>query len=191
MQVSSATPHSLSSAPPAGLQLATDATFHQVERDVYGVLITDGHAVVHASTKRILVICESSQDTEGVGLNKGAAALSAARNIKACLTGAAPPPTPLLTDNDTLRRVVSGSATPGLSRASLRRYVVVGMRILDDEIAPKWVPDEENPADFLTKWLPGPNLRASLAYVCNSTVWHGLEKLAVTAAAAASRLLRA
>ena len=51
------------------------------------------------------------------------------------------------------------------------------MRILDDEIAPKWVPDEENPADFLTKWLPGPKLRASLAYVCNSAVWHGLEKL--------------
>ena len=59
-----------------------------------------------------------------------------------------------------------GSATR--SRHFLRRYIVFKQRIAAGSVILGHVPDEQMPADFLTKWINARKLARSLAYATNS-----------------------
>ena len=50
----------------------------------------------------------------------------------------------------------------------LRRYGVLKQRIRSGEVNVQHIPDEQMPADFLTKWIPRAKLEQSLRYACNS-----------------------
>ena len=118
-------------------------------------------------------MCESSVDTEGVGIVRGAQVIARLRNIDACLLFTALSPTTIFIDNASLHLLVTRQGLHGLSRASARRYVVLGMRFDNNEINPQHQPDEQMMADFGTKWLAAAKLRASLRYATNSVAWHG------------------
>jgi hypothetical protein len=51
------------------------------------------------------------------------------------------------------------------ARHLLRRYIVLMQRIQDGECRIVHIPDPENPADFLTKFVPADKFRRSLRYV--------------------------
>ena len=55
--------------------------------------------------------------------------------------------------------------TGGHCKHSLRRYSTIQERTRRGSIAIGHIPDAENPADFLTKWLPRKKLLDSVGYV--------------------------
>ena len=54
------------------------------------------------------------------------------------------------------------------SKHFLRRYLVLQRRVAQGECRIIKIADPEMPADFLTKWLSGPKVRASIQYATNS-----------------------
>ena len=176
----SASPRTLVAGAPYALEGSTDATWGREDgelaashSDVFCVVLTMACAAVFMQVKRIALVCESSYDTEGVGLVRGAQAIARARVIAAAMLRSSLAPTRVNLDNDSLRLVITGRGNPGLSRSSARRYVVLNKRFAVGELSPEYQPDEEMMADFGTKWLSAAKLRASLRYVSNSVSWFG------------------
>ena len=71
-------------------------------------------------------------------------------------------------DNAANERVAMGKANAGNSRHFLRRYFGLMRRVAAGEAALVKVPDAENPADFLTKFVDLTKLRKSLDYATNA-----------------------
>ena len=61
-------------------------------------------------------------------------------------------------------KVGSGAGSPTRSRHFLRRYYALQQRIAQGEVSLQYVPDEDMPADFLTKWIPRSKLERSIRY---------------------------
>ena len=76
-------------------------------------------------------------------------------------------PTFIGTDNLSNALVASDQGTASRSRHFLRRYYAFLQRVKAGEVAIGHVPDADNPADFLTKWLPAPKFNRSIEYVTN------------------------
>ena len=66
-----------------------------------------------------------------------------------------------------LSPLTSDQGTASRSRHFLRRYYAFLQRVKAGEVAIGHVPDSDNPADFLTKWLPAPKFNRSIEYVTN------------------------
>ena len=79
------------------------------------------------------------------------------------LRGAAP--TRIGSDNKANMQVAMRRGGASRARHLLRRYLVLMQRIQDGECKIVHIPDEENPAAFLTKFVPAAKLRRSLRYV--------------------------
>ena len=77
-------------------------------------------------------------------------------------------PTFVGTDNKANALVGSGRATPSRLRHCLRRYKTFTERRARGEVELGYVPDPENPTDFMTKWVSAAKLEASLEYLCNT-----------------------
>ena len=77
-------------------------------------------------------------------------------------------PTPILSDNQGNVLVARDAASAARARHFLRRYTVLRRRIADNECVVFKVDDPNMPSDFLTKWVPAPKLRQSLAYATNT-----------------------
>ena len=97
-------------------------------------------------------------------------------------------PTEILTDNLASEQVASGKAYSSRSRHFLRRYYALMQRIERGEAVMVKVSDEQNPADFLTKYVPMKKLRLSVDYAENTrhsvTRARSAEQAATDAAAA-------
>ena len=92
-----------------------------------------------------------------------------ARKIDRALGGRAADPTLVCTDNKSNMQVAMRQGAANRSKHLLRRYYVLLQRIRQGAIAVRYLPDRENPSDFLTKWLPAPKLNRSLHYVIGAT----------------------
>ena len=77
-------------------------------------------------------------------------------------------PTEILCDNQAHVSLANKRAWPSASRTFLRRYHALLERIEAGEATVVKVSDEENPADFLTKWVPVAKLRRSVDYATNA-----------------------
>jgi hypothetical protein len=64
--------------------------------------------------------------------------------------------------------VASGQSVPGRSKHCVRRYLAFLQRVRSGVVVLYHVRDEDNPADFLTKWVQRGKLEMSLAYATNS-----------------------
>ena len=53
-------------------------------------------------------------------------------------------------------------------RHALRRYQIIQERVKSGKVTISHVPDVENPADFLTKWVKKDKLRQSIDYFTNA-----------------------
>ena len=91
-----------------------------------------------------------------------------AREILRALGVLADEPTLITTDNLANYKVASGAASPSRSLHFLRRYFVLRQRIASGEVRLIHVPDESQPADFLTKFLRAPKLKVSLRYATDA-----------------------
>jgi hypothetical protein len=156
----------LSEPAPALLEGMADATWG--DRNLYAILLTFGGGAVFHTVKKISLIVDSSMETEAVASCKGAESIAYAREILRALGVPDPEPTLLGTDNLANQKVASGIGSPARSKHFLRRYGALKRRISEGEVAVKYVPDSDMPADFLTKWLPRPKVEMSVAYATNS-----------------------
>ena len=131
-------------------------------------MLTFGGAAVLHQTKKIALIVDSSMESEAIASSKGGEAIAYAREVLRGLGVAAGSPTLLTTDNLANQKVGSGLGCPTRSRHFLRRYNALKQRIADGEVTLRFIPDEQMPADFLTKWIPQGKLDKSIAYATNS-----------------------
>ena len=77
-------------------------------------------------------------------------------------------PIMLTTDGDSNCRVAACETSAARAKDLLRQYAVLQQRIDARVVKVRHVPDAENPADFLTKWIAAPKFEASVAYATNS-----------------------
>ena len=154
-------------AAPLLLQGVADATWG-LSIDLYGVLITmNGGAVFH-STKKINVIMQSSMEAEGFATGKLGETIIYAREIAFALGIDLGGPTRCATDNSSNLQVSSGKGAANRTRHCQRRFLVSRQRVIEGSITLEHVKDEDNPADFLTKWLGAKKFKLSVAYATNS-----------------------
>ena len=64
--------------------------------------------------------------------------------------------------------IANGTGSVTRARHALRRYMILQDRVREGIVVLGHVPDEENPADFLTKFVSAKKLEASVAYLTNS-----------------------
>ena len=95
-------------------------------------------------------------------------AVSFAREILRALGVPPQGSTLITTDNLSNQRVATGAGAPSRSLHFLRRYGVLKQRIRSGEVNVQHIPDEQMPADFLTKWIGQKKLDKSIAYATNS-----------------------
>ena len=150
-------------AQPTRLGLCTKA--HQSRK---ALELTYAGAVVFHVTKKISLILDSSMETEAIASAKAGEQVSYAREILRAFGVAPSGPTFVGTDNLANQKVASGDGSPSRSKHFLRRYWVLKQRIRHGEVNLVHVPDEQMPADFLTKWIPRAKLERSLRYACGS-----------------------
>ena len=74
-------------------------------------------------------------------------------------------PTQLATDNKANMLVATKRGSSTRSKHLLRRYWALQQRVADGECNIYHVPTEENPADFLTKFVPLKKVRRSVKYI--------------------------
>lgn len=152
--------------PDSPRQLPTAPTVPS-DRNVYGQLITyAGGAVLH-QTKKIGILVDSSMESEAIASSKSGELVSYSREILRALGVPPEGPTPITTDNASNLRIATGVGCPSRSLHFYRRYNVLRQRIAAGEVHMLYVPDAEQPADFLTKWLKKEKLERSIAYAIN------------------------
>jgi len=156
----------LSAPAPVEMTAHADATWS--DRNIYGIILTYAGAAIYHVTKKIALLVDSSMESEAIASSKSSEIVSYAREILRGLGVPADGPTLLTTDNLANLRVGSGVACPSRSKHFLRRYGVLKQRIAQGECMLRHVPDEQMPADFLTKWISKAKLETSLRYATNS-----------------------
>ena len=136
--------------------------------DVLGIIVTLNRAAIYHSVKKVSLILNSSHEIESIGSGKGAEVNTIAREIMRAHGKPMLTPTEILCDNQAHVSLANKRAWPSASRTFLRRYHALLERIEAGEATVVKVSDEENPADFLTKWVPVAKLRRSVDYATNA-----------------------
>ena len=102
--------------------------------------------------------------TEAIASVRAADRIIYARNVLAALGVPPSGPTLLLTDAKSNMLVANDAGSSARSRHYLRMYRVLQQRIASEEIMVKHVPDGDNPADVLTKWVDKGKFERCVAY---------------------------
>ena len=148
---------------PIELSAAADSTFGTYDLCAHAIFYNG--AAVETAVRRVGVESEGSHHTEGVAKVRASDRIVYARTI---LTGLGVPPdgpTLLLTDSKSSMLVANNAGSSARSRHYLRMYRRLQQRIHDGEVMVKFVPDSENPADVLTKWVDKGKFERCLAYI--------------------------
>tara|TARA_B110000046_G_C13021457_1_gene411460 strand:- start:974 stop:4489 length:3516 start_codon:yes stop_codon:yes gene_type:complete len=153
---------------PAAQELDAHADASWGDRNIYGLILTYAGAAVLHQVKKISLVVDSTMESEAIGSAKAGEAVAYAREILRAL--GVPPlgPTRIGTDNKANYTIGNGVGCPTRSKHFLRRYYVLRQRITSEEVRLEHIPDEQMPADFLTKWIPKPKLERSLRYATGS-----------------------
>ena len=136
--------------------------------DVFGVVITKHKAAILARTKKIPIIGESSMDNERHATLQVSDDIEFVTEFERATGTLHEEPILVTTDNAANQRVAEGEASAVRSKHALRRYLRIWQRVASGLIYVRHVADEQNPADFLTKWLALPKFKQSVAFVTNA-----------------------
>ena len=172
---------------PSELEASADASTCY-PRIVHGALMTYAGAGVYHKTKKIGVTIKDVYvdgemvkdifEAELVGtVHVSQEALYARRYLRA-MGEAFDKPTRVLTDSLSGARVLNNVRAASRSRPVLWRCAVVQAAVRDGELEILHVADENNPADFLTKWLPLAKTIASDKYARGA--YHARSETAAT-----------
>ena len=112
-----------------------------------------------------MIAVDSSAEGEGITTSKCAEIVEHVREAARGMGILPSEPTVILSDNASSVRVANSPKSAGRLRHALRRFAVLQRRIQEGEVQVKHVPDKDNAADFLTKWVPAAKLRRCLSYV--------------------------
>ena len=146
------------------MHAVADATWG--DRNVYGVLVMLNHGAIHIETKKMAPVGSSSEG-EGIATAKCAEVVEHLREAARCMGILSEEPTVILSDNAASVRVSNDPKAAGRLRHALRRYAVLQERVKAGEVIVKHIPDPQNAADFLTKWVGIKKLKESVAYTTN------------------------
>ena len=116
------------------------------------------------TTHNLGCVVDASYTAEQMATGKAGEALEFAREIEIGLGVPPTGPTIVLTDNKANAIVGSGQGT-ARARHAIRRYVTFLQRVQSNMVKLLYVPDDDNPADFLTKPVPREKLERSVAWV--------------------------
>ena len=152
---------------PLALQGVADATWG-LTTDLYGLIITFCGGSIFHQTKKINVVLQSSMETEGFASAELSKMVVYAREVACALGIPLEGPTRCATDNSSNLQVSSGKGAANRTKHCLRRFLVFRQRVIEGLVSLEHVKDENNPADFLTKWLGAKKFKLSLAYATNS-----------------------
>ena len=163
----------LDAAAASGLMATADATWGgdllvAGGGDTYSTLLTYNGAKVLSETKKIGLIVDSSFEAEAIATAKVGERVEYARAVLRALGVSLATPTFVGTDNKASALIGSGQGMPGRSKHCVRRYLAFLQRVASKVVALFHIPDEDNPADFLTKWLGRKKLEMSVAYATTS-----------------------
>ena len=114
-------------------------------------------------------IVDSSMESEALATGKAGEAIGYAREVMRALGYPPRGATWVGTDNAANALVASGNAVPSRSRHCLRRYLTFLQRVGLGETRIGHVRDEENPSDFLTKFVSKEKVGWSIKYATNWT----------------------
>ena len=128
--------------------------------DVYGLAVTRCGAHVYATTHNLGVVVDASSFAEAIATGRAGEIIEEARAIETALGIPPDKPTLVMTDNKANALVGSGAGTLR-SRHAIRRWVTFLQRVQTGACILRFVPDEQNPADFLTKPVPAAKLETS------------------------------
>ena len=107
-------------------------------------------------------------ESEAVATGKAGELVGHAREILR-LFGVLPRgPTVLFTDNKANMLMANGTAMPARSRHCLRRYTTYLERVRMGEVITQYVRDQDNVADFMTKFVPKEKAERSVDYATNA-----------------------
>ena len=147
------------------LEVFGDATWGL--HNVYGLVVTRCGAAVFHQTKRIAIACTCSQHAEAIPTQKGSEIAVIAREVERALGVPSVGPTFLATDNKANLLVARDAGSAARSKHFLRTYYSLKERQNRGDVELGHVTDEQNPADFLTKWVGRKKLEQSIDYVTN------------------------
>jgi hypothetical protein len=136
--------------------------------DTYSTLLTYNGGKVASEIRKIGLIVDSSFETEAIATGKVGERVEYAREVLRGLGVPQLEPTFVGTDNKASALVGSGHSMPGRSKHCVRRYLSFLQRVKSGVVVLYHVRDENNPADFLTKWVQRGKMDMSMAYATNS-----------------------
>ena len=152
---------------PIDLESVADATWSDVS--LYGVLLTKAGGTVYAGTKKINISVDSSALAEGVASSRASELTETADEFQRSVQCKSLTPTFIGSDNKSNIQVASNTGSANRLRHALRRYFTLIQRVRSGTVSIGHVPDTENPADFLTKWVPNhAKYLASREYATNA-----------------------
>ena len=152
----------LSDGAPDELEFSADASTSP--HDIYSVMATYAGASVLHKTKKIGVAVSSTHDGENVATVKASEDAVYGLIVLMALGAPATAPVLLLTDNLANQKVSQNAQSATRSRYFLIRSACLHRRIADGQVSVVYVPDPENPADYLTKFIGAEKTAASIAY---------------------------
>ena len=147
-----------------------------VPRDLHSHLVTYQGGTVAHGTHKPTCLFDSSMGGENNASCVLAEKISYAREVARAIGDPQQTPTRIYSDNDAHVKVAMKKGSSARSKHLLRRYYVLMQRVKNEEVTIVHVPDAENPADFLTKFVPAKKFRASMRYVTQSSGPKGIPK---------------
>ena len=150
--------------PKAGPRL----TWWMGEIDRYSVVVHCYQGAVVADCKRLHGVTSSSYMAEGSAKRELYKRVMYVRNIRRAFGHGELPPTILLSDNSSNVAVSNGSGSVSHSKHELCRFLLLQQAVRAGEVLNKHVDDEDNWADFLTKWVSAQKVNRSAAFLTNS-----------------------
>jgi hypothetical protein len=148
----------------AGIHVVGDCTWG--DRNVYGMLFMMNHGAIATDTKKMGPV-DSSAEGEGITTSKCAELTVFIREVARGMGILDDKPTVIRSDNASSVRVANDPKAAGRLRHAMRRYSVLQEHVKQGTVRVEFIRDENNAADFLTKWVPAAKLKASIAYTSN------------------------
>ena len=146
--------------------LTTDAIrmLREAPDDYYGILVTRAGAAVAAKCATLKLVTSASMFAEEHATTKVLNVTQFVDAIEQALGQGGQGPTLITTDNKANQLVGSGQSGAARSRHHLRKYLEIQQAVALGNVILRHVPDAENPADFLTKWLSKEKVDVSIEY---------------------------
>ena len=170
----------MSDGAPAEIEAGADATAYTATtetngsdyggHDLLGLYVTKAGGVILHQSKKLHIIVNSSFGTEAFASSRAGEMISYVDELDRAVGHVKMRPRLVTTDSTANATVSSLHGTATRGKHLLRHLHSFMQRVRFGEVTLKHVPDKENPADFLTKWVPAAKFNASIRYLTGQRI---------------------